>query len=172
LAAAPDGTRLYLCDSRDRVHALALEEGGRARWLDWPLSIHATALALSPDGRTLALGDRERPGSVALVDTSRGVETGRLHVPTGDTDGQVSSLAFAPNGRELVVGTTQGMVDLWSLDHLAAPQIRLSGHRGMVNVLAFDPQGRRLASGGTDRTVNVWDLSVIRDELRRLGLAW
>src|SRR5262249_55432144 len=36
LAVAPDGTRLYLIDNRDRVHVLERQEG-RSRWLDWPL---------------------------------------------------------------------------------------------------------------------------------------
>jgi len=70
------------------------------------------------------------------------------------------------------VGTQQGLIDVWSLDHLSAPQIRLPGHRGNVKSLAFDTRGRHLASGGTDRTVEIWDLDVIRDELGRLGLGW
>jgi WD40 repeat protein len=170
MVASPDGTRLYLIDRepRNRVHALALE-GDRARWLDWSLDLHATALALSPDGRTLAVGDR---GSVALVDTTRGLETSRLQPPTGEVEGQVLSLAFDPGGRELAVGTQHGLIDLWSLDHPTAPQIHLPGHRGGVNALVYDPRGQHLASAGFDRTVEVWDLNVIREELGRLGLGW
>jgi len=187
MALAPDGTRLYLVDNWNRVHALALDED-RARWLDWSLDIRARTLALSPDGRTLAIADRSRPtnspdgrplatdrgqpGSVALIDTSRGIETARLLPATNEDEGQISSLAFAPSGRDLAAGTQQGLIDVWSLDHPAAPRIHLPGHRGSVNALAFDPQGRYLASGGYDRTVAVWDLGIIRDELRRLGLGW
>jgi serine/threonine protein kinase/WD40 repeat protein len=187
MALAPDGTRLYLVDNWNRVHALALEQD-RARWLDWPLDIRARTLALSPDGRTLAIADRSRPsnppegrslatdrgqpGSVVLVDTSRGIETARLLPATNEDEGQISSLAFAPSGRDLAAGTQQGLIDVWSLDHPAAPRVHLPGHRGSVNALAFDPQGRHLASGGYDRTVAVWDLGIIRDELRRLGLGW
>jgi WD40 repeat protein len=187
MALAPDGTRLYLVDNWNRVHALALEED-RPRWLDWSLEIRARTLALSPDGRTLAIADRGRPGnppdgrsltsdrgqpgSVALIDTSRGIETARLRPTTSEDEGQISSLAFTPGGRDLAAGTQQGLIDVWSLDHPAAPRIHLPGHRGSVNALAFDPQGRHLASGGSDRTVAVWDLGLIRDEIRRLGLGW
>jgi WD40 repeat protein len=170
MLASPDGTRLYLLDRdpKSRVFVLALE-GDQARWVEWPLDAHPTALALSLDGRTLAVGDR---GSVVLVDTARGVETARLQPPTGEAEGQVSSLAFNPGGRELAVGTQHGLIDLWSLEHPGAPQIHLPGHRGGVNALAYDPQGRHLVSAGFDRTVEVWDLNVIHDELGRLGLAW
>jgi WD40 repeat protein len=181
MVAAPDGKRLYLIENPDhRVRALALE-GEQARWLDWPLDIRATTVALSPDGRTLAVADRGsrpgsaargQPGSIALIDTARGTEIARLAPGTDEAEGPISALAFAPGGGELAVGTQQGEVDLWSLDHLAAPQIHLPSHRGRIAALAFDPQGRRLASGSDDRTVAVWDLSIMRDELGRLGLAW
>jgi WD40 repeat protein len=181
MAAGPDGSRLYLLDFPDhRVHALKLE-GDQAQWLDWPLDIRATTLALSPDGRTLAVADRGgRPGSgvrsqplgITLIDTAQGTTIARLQPATDETEGPISALAFAPSGRELATGSQQGQVDLWSLQHLAAPQLHLPSHRGRVDALAFDPQGQRLASGSSDRTVAVWDLSIIRDELGRLGLGW
>jgi WD40 repeat protein len=173
LAVAPDGAKLYLIDNWDRVHVLALEaDRTRGRWINWSLPIRATTLAVSPDGATLALDDRQRLGSVILVDTALGVETAQLAQASTETEGQIITLAFAPGGRELAVGTQQGLIDVWSLDHREAPRIHLPAHRGTVRALAFDPQGRYLASGGTDRTVEVWDLGIIRQELGRLGLAW
>jgi serine/threonine protein kinase/WD40 repeat protein len=182
IAVSPDGSRLYLIDNPDhRVRVLGLKED-RAGWLDWSIELRATTLALSPDGRLLAIADRGgrpgsaargQPGSIALFDTERRSEIARLQPSTDEAEGPISALAFAPGNRELAAGTQQGQVDLWSLDRPTAPQIRLPSHRGRVEALAFDPQGRRLASGGyNDRTVAVWDLSVIRDELGRLGLGW
>jgi WD40 repeat protein len=188
MAAAPDATRLYLIDNWSRLHVLALE-GDRTRWLDWPLEIRARNLALSPDGRTLAVADRGLPrnstearppagvdrgrqGDIALIDTARGIEVARLQPTSDEDEGQITALAFASDGRELAVGTQQGLIDVWSVDHTSAPRFHLSGHRGSINALSFDPQGRHLASGGGDRTVAVWDLDIIRNELRRLGLGW
>jgi WD40 repeat protein len=188
MAVSPDGTRLYLIDNWSRVHALALE-GDRTRWLEWPLDIRARTMALSPDGVFLAIADRGRPGnapdgrptagsdrghpgSVALIDTRRGIETVRLQPTVDGEEGQIASLAFAPDGGELAAGMQQGLIDIWSLDHPAAPRIHLPGHRGSVHALAFDRMGRYLASGGSDRTVTVWDLGIIRAELDRLGLGW
>jgi len=109
---------------------------------------------------------------VALIDTARGVETARLRPPTGEAEGQFFSLAFAPDGRELAVGTQNGLIDLWSLDSPRGPRLHLPGHRGGVNALAYDPKGSHLVSAGFDRTVEVWDLGVVREELERLGLGW
>ncbi|MBV8232135.1 MAG: hypothetical protein JO329_19305, partial [Planctomycetaceae bacterium] len=169
LAASQAGDRLYLLDQSGGVHALALE-GTTAHRLDWDLPIEATGLALSPDGATLALGDRL--GNVALVDTTRGTIRARLRPTAGESDGRVAALAFAPDGRTLAVGSLQGPVALWATDAPSAPLARLPGHRGLVTALAFAPEGRYLATGGTDNLVNVWDLECLRRELGKLGLAW
>ena len=169
LAVSPAGDRLYLLGHSGDVHALALD-GSQARRLDGSLPIEVTSLALSPDGATLALGDRL--GSVALVDTSRGVIRSRLRPLVGESEGRIWSLAFAPDGRTLAVGTQQGPVELWSPDVPSAPLVRLPGHRGLVTTLAFAPKGRYLATGGSDKLVQVWDLRRIRDELGKLELAW
>ncbi len=63
------------------------------------------ALAVSPDGRTVAAGgwtgwDWDRAGSVYLYDLASGRMTGRF----GGFPDAIASLAFTPDGRHLVVG--------------------------------------------------------------------
>ena len=170
LAASPAGDRLYLLDNDSNLHAVALN-GGRARNLEWQLPGDANRLSLSPDGKTLAVGDKA--GNVLLVDTARGTIRTRLPLPSSESEGQpVWSLAFSPDGRELAVGLQQGHIDLWSLDNPTAPLLRLTGHRGFVSTLAYDPQGRFLASAGGDKLVDIWDLDRVRTEFSRLGLNW
>ncbi|SIO29425.1 WD domain-containing protein, G-beta repeat-containing protein [Singulisphaera sp. GP187] len=170
LAASPTGDRLYLLDNDSNFHAVALD-GGRARNLPWQLPGDANRLSLSPDGQTLAIGDKA--GNVLLVDTARGTVRTRLLLPSSESEGQpVWSLAFSPDGRELAVGLQQGHIDLWSLDNPTAPLLRLIGHRGLVSILAYDPQGRFLASAGSDKLVDIWDLSRVRTEFTRIGLNW
>jgi eukaryotic-like serine/threonine-protein kinase len=169
LAAGPAGDRLYLLDFGGGVHALSLDRDGTAR-LSWSRPGHATALAAAPDGRTLAIRDRQE---IILLDAIKGTERHRL--PPSDSSegwGRSLGLAVSPDGRELAAGTPQGQVEIWSLADPRAPVLRLPGHRGSVRVLAYDAHGRRLASGGDDHIVEVWDLGRLRTELGRLGLAW
>ncbi|WP_390553832.1 WD40 repeat domain-containing protein [Singulisphaera acidiphila] len=169
LAANSTGDRLYLLDSHS-IHAVALD-GGRARNLEWHLPDDANRLSLSPDGKTLAVGDKE--GNVYLVDTARGTIRTRLPLPSSESDRQpIWALAFSPDGQELAVGLQQGHIDLWSLNNPTAPLLRLTGHRGFISTLAYDPKGRFFASTGSDKLVDIWDLDHVRSELGRLGLNW
>jgi WD40 repeat protein len=128
-------------------------------------------MALSADGKTLALGDRQV--GVLLLNASNGREKARLAPAAAEPEAShVRSLAFSPDGSELAVGLQQGTVEIWSLARLKAPLLRLPGHRGWVNALAYDRDGRYLASGGSDNLVDVWDLERVRSELGRLGLGW
>jgi WD40 repeat protein len=124
-------------------------------------------LALSPDGRTLAVGDTS--GAVLLIDATDGHVRHRLEA--ADEGGRfVGALAFSPDGRELAVGSRE-QVRIWSLaGSTPVPLVRLAGHHDMVAALAYDASGRHLASGGQDRTVRVWDLGQLRDEFARLRL--
>ena len=87
--------------------------GGRLRRLPWSLPARLPRLALSPDGRTLAVGDSARGRSSWSTPTD-----GRVHPPGRRRRrrgaGFVASLAFSPDGRELAVGA-RDQVRLWSL---------------------------------------------------------
>ncbi|HEV3165775.1 MAG TPA: WD40 repeat domain-containing serine/threonine-protein kinase [Isosphaeraceae bacterium] len=169
LALAPGGDRLYLTSFVDEFSAWVLE-GKMAQPLDWSIpSDGITALALSPDGKRLALG---HDGAVLLVDTAKGSVLTRLSSPSDEDDGEIRSLAFAPNGGELAVGTRRGTIRIWKLDGTPEPLLRLPGHRGLVTTLAYDSTGYRLASGGVDKAVVVWDLNRVSNELKKLGLGW
>ena len=118
------------------------------------------SVALSPDGRTLAVGTEE--DSVQLWD----VAAGRIaHTLTGHTD-RVLGVAFAPDGRTLASAGDDDTVRLWEAATGQAVHI-LQGHRLWVNGVAFSPDGKTLASGSADRTVRLWDVAT-GQELRVL----
>jgi serine/threonine protein kinase/WD40 repeat protein len=172
VAVSPAGDRLYLSNVADEFVACALE-GEHARRLEWAVPARVTALALGPDGSTLALGDPT--GAVTLIDTADGSLRPGLPRPAvadeAEAEGAIRALAFAPDGRILAIGTLE-QVRLWTLAAAPEPLVRLPGHRGAVTALAFDAAGRRLATGGEDRLIEVWDLDGVRRELGRLGLGW
>ncbi len=173
-ALSPDGSRLYLVGGDGKLTTWALE-GDQARRLDRPTRDAVIALAIAPDGRTLAVGDRD--GGVELIDSRDGAARGRLAVPPGDEAVAVARLAFAPTGTTLAVANQRGGLRLWALGGARPePLVRLPGARGMVTALAFDPTGRRLAVAdhrpAEEGPVIVWDLHTLRAELARHGLGW
>jgi WD40 repeat protein len=115
------------------------------------LATVVAALALTPDGQTLA--SASRGGYVRLWDVSSGRERQRIEIA-----GAISpSLALSPDGRTLAVGgwDRDASVKLRSLD--SGAERTLAAGSGPV---AFSPDGQRLASGGSFpgwATVKIWN---------------
>jgi WD40 repeat protein len=134
------------------------------------------AVALSPDGRTLAtLGADE---AVQLWD----MDTWRVRRPKGQPVWAVISLAFAPDGRTLLtgsrpfgrtvwnnnglyksetapLGSTAETVRCWGAATGLEERAALPGQETMAQptVVACSPEGGRVAAGAGDGSVWVWD---------------
>lgn len=102
------------------------------------------ALALSPDGRTLAVGRGRR---VFLYDPAR-PDRPPAAVLDGPRDA-VQSLAWSPDGKRLVAGD-HGRALTWDAADPSRPPVELEGLDGRVTALLFLPDGDTLvaADGG------------------------
>lgn len=131
-----------------------------------------SAVALSGDGRELAVGYRNGEIEIRSADDYRIMTT---LVPQQDgTDSQdrlsrlfsrrtrstVSVLAFAPDGRHLASGDLGGDVRLWELAN--RKPVFVGGeekrHRGIVRDLAFHPDGDKFVTVSDDSTLRLWSL--------------
>jgi len=116
------------------------------------------ALALSPDGKTLASGGMGI--GPTLWDTTTGKATD-LDSPARRLRPTVSGLAFAPDGKTLAVADSNGRVRVWDL--AARRELhRDDEHTSAVLKVAVSPDGTRAATAGGDGTVRVWDLAAGR----------
>ncbi len=116
------------------------------------------AVAVSPDGRTLAAAGLG--GAVTLLDFDTGRSRRRLE---GHRDA-VYSLAFGPGGT-LLSGSGDGTVRRWDTATGAQADC-LEGHRAAVYQVAFSGDGRRAVSAGIEGEVFVWDTSTGRSLYR------
>jgi WD40 repeat protein len=122
----------------------------------------ATAVALSNDGRTMAV-THALDGTVQLFSIPPSGVPARLGVLTPEhPDSQLFAAAFSPDGRTLAVGGTENVVRLWDVGDPARPRPLggpLRGFTGAVQSIAFSPSGSVLAAGGAATGVLRWDVT-------------
>ena len=106
-----------------------------------------STLAISSDGRTVALG---APGVVEVSDID-GTHRRQVRVGPFDTE----AVALAPNGSLLAAGLEDGRVVLANPTTAQVEGTILSNH-GPVDSLAFAATGTTLAVGGDDGDVTLW----------------
>jgi WD40 repeat protein/serine/threonine protein kinase len=119
--------------------------------------VPVNALALSPDGRTLASGDRE--GQVRLWDmrSQRCLRSFLGHA------GHVRAVTFVCDGAFVASGGEDRVIKVWEVASGRCART-LDGHTDTVRGLAWLERAHLLLSVGRDKTVRSWTL---RPEGRR-----
>ena len=140
-SSSGDGTvRLWNAATGKTVRQFALPAEGLA----------GHALAVSPDGATLAVGGYLGIWEFKLADGQ----------PTRELKGHrgiIRALAWTSDGRRLLSGADDGSIKVWKTDG-SEPVASLDGHRGGVLALATAPDSKFALSGGRDGTIRLWDL--------------
>jgi WD40 repeat protein/tRNA A-37 threonylcarbamoyl transferase component Bud32 len=109
------------------------------------------ALALSPDGRTVAVGvDR----GIRLIDAS----SRTVRATTRGLGASPTWLLFSPDGRTVVSTSLDGTATLWDA-RSATRRETLRGHSGAVQQPVFSPDGETLYTASHDSTAIAWDVA-------------
>ena len=153
----PGSDHLFLT-SGNQVYSYNPLSGEQIRVLE--LGSKVFAIALAPDGRTLAVGDWK--GFVTLWDLQKGANKASMEGHQGGPMGGTLALAFSPDGTLLASGGTDGRILLWDAESLSQRGV-CRGHTSWVRSLAFSPDGKVLASGGMDNTLRLWDVGACRE---------
>ena len=110
-------------------------------------------IALSPDGRTLAV-TRPPDGGVDIRD----VPTLRRRTTLAESETIWDLVHFTPDGRRILAGSWKGWAQLWSTETWKPASRRFIAHAGRVESSSLSANGRTLATGGPDGTIRLWDL--------------
>jgi WD40 repeat protein/serine/threonine protein kinase/class 3 adenylate cyclase len=138
--AAVDGTNTV------KVRSISGKQGSIIVPENGPFS----RLALSPDGRVLAVACRDR---VRLWDWAERREI--LTLPWTWRD-RTSALAFSTDGK-LVAAASLPLL-FWSVAENREEGLMEEPHTGIVVAMAFSPDGQTLATTAWDTTLKIWDL--------------
>jgi WD40 repeat protein len=122
-----------------------------------------TAMAVSPDGRSLAAGGHANRLTLWREGGARQELETAHETEERSRDSFIVSLAFSPDGRWLASAATSGLVLLHDLTAGTVKTLE-NAEAGMTRV-AFSPDGRVLAAGGDSGNVRIFGL---RDRTRVL----
>jgi WD40 repeat protein/class 3 adenylate cyclase len=142
------GGRSLVLVRPNAVDVLDSRTGHRVR--AYPVS--GGAAALSPDGKTVAIGSDD--GSVRFLD----VATGKVVLGVGAQGGGVAVLGFTPDGKTLITSGQDGETLLWDVETHTIRQT-LAGHAGPIHAQAISADGSTLYTGSFDTNVLSWDLT-------------
>src|ERR1700752_834276 len=143
-----DGSSIALLDSSGRISILNTKDGVRVR----EVSNHTqtTAIAFSPKGMTLAIGNTR--GEVNLWDPITDRSLGGLNGPQR----RVTNIAFSDDGQLIATTGSDNTIQLWDLN--SRRELRsVAGQSGRINSLDFNPNSHLLASSGDDGSTFLWD---------------
>jgi RNA polymerase sigma factor (sigma-70 family) len=133
------------------------------------------AVAISPDGKTIATGSEDR--TICLWDAATAQELHRLQGHRG----KINGVAFSPDGKMLASASDDGSIRLWDVATGREMHLLLGHRQGVQTVLfmfmpaeqavrsvAFSPAGKTLVSASVDGTLRLWEAATGK-ELRHIG---
>jgi eukaryotic-like serine/threonine-protein kinase len=140
--------------SSQRIRVLDLRDG-KELWTAVAAQEYVSALAFSPDGKTLVSAGGIAVSEIRLWDVATGNEIGQLE----GHGSWVGSLVFWPDGKKLASSSADQTIRIWEVASRKCLDV-LRGHHGEVWRLALLPDDKTLVSGAKDGTVCCWDTSV------------
>jgi RNA polymerase sigma factor (sigma-70 family) len=152
-SVAAEGTLLALCGDREVClqETLTGKELHRFRYPDF-----VPHVALTPDGKTLAVYTGGKDLTLRLVDTATGRERLARQYP-----GFIKQMGFSPAGDVLAADLANGtFLLLDAITGSEVPRLRLSEN---VPTWSFAPDGKTLATGMANGAVRLWEVATGRE---------
>ncbi|HEY5878360.1 MAG TPA: WD40 repeat domain-containing protein [Nakamurella sp.] len=152
----PDGRSVITASDSGELAWWDLERGRTTRTI--PIPPGQAAIALSPDGATVAVGTG---GGIELIDAA----SGQARTAIGGPAGRPNWLTFSPDAATVASSNGDGTATVWDV---ASATVRdsMGSHASAMQQSVFGVDGRTLYTIGDDGTAIAWDLTGARG-LRR-----
>jgi WD40 repeat protein len=146
-----DGGRLAVLEGDHKATVWHLRRNERLRAVESYLGRMA-AVALSPDGRSLAICFDTVRHVIRIWDVKSGADLATLEAGVALFQGA----AFSPDGRTLATVQSGGRLTLWDVAKKKPLAEKKSARRELA-ALCFSPDGKKLALAGADGTADFHD---------------
>ncbi len=164
----PDGKELISVSNDKTIRVWDAATGEILRVLRLPIDVgpwgELYAAALSPNGKTLAVGgagpEKDNSGAIYLISLADGT----LERVIRGHKMSIFSLAFSPDGKLLASGSADKTARLWDVTTGDCRQT-LSGHTNFVKGVIFSPDGRHVATASHDQTGRIWSAQTGESEV-------
>ena len=150
----PDGKRVVTAGNGGTARLWDAQTGQElAQFVDVAKGF-VNAVALSADGQSLVTGgDDEKAQKAYLWNVGTGQQ---LRSFVGHA-GQITSMAFSPDGNYVLTGGADKTARLWDT-HSGREVRQLTGHGHWVQGVAFSPDGTLLLTTSHDKTARLWNV--------------
>ncbi|KAJ5668368.1 uncharacterized protein N7477_006938 [Penicillium maclennaniae] len=143
VAFSPDGKQI-ISASYNTINLWNAATGDLQKRLAYP---DAWTAAFSPDSKQIAACFTD---CMIFWDAA-----GNLQKTLACQADRVTCMAFSPNGKQIITGSTDNTIRRWDTT-IGATQ-NVVGHSGRVVGVAFSPDGKVIVSGSADHTIKLWD---------------
>lgn len=163
-AVSPDGSLIALGVGEGAINLCTLNDLSSTRIFRHDTRAQVSAIAWSPDGRSLVSGTVD--GDAALWDLATGKQRAVFRKPSDDTgakdaapriEGRILSAAWSDDGRFIALCATDPMLSVWDAATLR-PVLTLPGQYPAW-CAAFSPDSSTLAVAMPNREIGLFDTS-------------
>jgi DNA-binding SARP family transcriptional activator/WD40 repeat protein len=157
------GARLLVVDAR----TVSVFDAGSLHRLSslaiTPAPAAPSAAAISPDGRTIAIGSQT--GQVSFIDAANG----QARAGIGARSTPVTTVTYSPGGRAVASTGSDNRVIVWDPQTATSAEV-LTAPAEQVQGVAFSPDGSTLYTSSLGGVLLEWDLTGVRSFGRRFAL--